>query len=206
MYQRRSYQLLDDYHTEKVKMKTVCPDGHIFFMTYDSFRSGQGCPLCGRAKQKRTLYENGTAPCSMQQKHIAEVLSGELNYPVKELSLDIAFPNDKIYIEYDGSGHDLNVKRGDIAREEFDEKEKRRAYALYRSGWLMMRIISHRDKMPSDSMLITMFETAKMLFDDGHHFVVFDIDNSTIKYRDIEYLFDFGKVKVMKHKNQHGND
>ena len=51
-------------------------------------------------KRQITLYKNGNAPCSKQQRHIGNVLGGTINYPICNYALDIAFINDKIYIEY----------------------------------------------------------------------------------------------------------
>ncbi|MGG0793853.1 hypothetical protein ABE137_07580, partial [Brevibacillus laterosporus] len=79
-----------------------------------------------KRKLLKRLYENGKAPCSKQQKYIHNLIEGKLNYPVGTCLLDIAFPEEKIYVEYDGSGHELSVKFGSETKEKFDDRNKKR--------------------------------------------------------------------------------
>lgn len=153
----------------------------------------------------KSIAAAGKAKASTQQRLLHTILGGELNFAHKSSFQDIAFPDQKIYLEYDGSGHDLAVRKKTMTREAFDDRDKRRTYGLYRDGWRLMRVRSKRDKLPSESMIITMFEIAQMLFDDGHHYVVYDIDQQTIEYNQITYCFDFGEIKTIQ-PDQHGND
>ena len=57
---------------------------------------------------------------SKQQLYIHSLLGGELNYCTGKCFLDIAFLDEKIYLEYDGGGHDLSVKLGNMSKEEFE--------------------------------------------------------------------------------------
>lgn len=84
-----------------------------------------------KEKTMRTMNENGTTPCSIQQKYIHNLIGGVINFPLAISSLDIAFPDEKIYIEYDGSGHWLSVVHGSLTQKEFELKEIRRSY-LYK--------------------------------------------------------------------------
>ena len=99
----------------------------------------------------------------------------------------------------------MAVKKKTMTQEEFDARDMRRTYGLYRARWHLIRIRSKRDKLPSESTIITMYEIAKMIFDDGHHYVVYDIDQRTIEYNQITYCFDFGEIKTIQ-SDQHGND
>lgn len=112
-------------------------------------------------KSKKTMYKNGTAPCSRQQEYLNNLLGGQLNFPVDMCSLDIAFPNDKIYIEFNGSGHDLSVKLGTITKEEFEYKEIKRYMFLKNKGWKLIRINSPYDYLPSDEVILQEFQRAK---------------------------------------------
>ncbi len=61
VFESRGYQLLStEYFNNKSKLKYICPNRHEGEITFDSFRSGKGCPICGReqAKQKNldTLF------------------------------------------------------------------------------------------------------------------------------------------------------
>jgi len=43
-----TYKLLSTkYVNNNTKLKFICPKGHIFYMTWANFQSGQRCPLCG---------------------------------------------------------------------------------------------------------------------------------------------------------------
>jgi len=72
-----------------------------------------------KKKLNWVLYKNKTGVSSYPQRYICNLLNGELNYPIGNLSLDIALLDNKIYIEYDGSGHDLRVVRGQLTEKEF---------------------------------------------------------------------------------------
>jgi very-short-patch-repair endonuclease len=106
------------------------------------------------AKRLQTLYKNGNTPCSNQQKHIFNLVGGKLNYPVSRCMLDIAFPEEMIYIEYDGGGHNLSVKKGSITQQEFDVKQIRRQRYLKSLGWKLIRIICNSDKLPEDNVIV----------------------------------------------------
>lgn len=63
-------------------------------------------------KSINSRYSHGTFTCSNQQYQLYEIIGGELNYPFKNFVIDIAYVEDKIAIEWDGSGHDLSVRLG----------------------------------------------------------------------------------------------
>ena len=129
---------------------------------------------------RKTLYENGTTMCSKQQKYLHNLLGGELNYPIDWYSLDIAFPKEMLYIEYDGSGHDLGVKRGYITAQQFNEKELKRDNHLKNKGWKLIRIISNKDYLPDDDSIINAINIAKNKLKDFYYCKI-NIDNETIE-------------------------
>ncbi|ASA22757.1 hypothetical protein B9T62_19310 [Paenibacillus donghaensis] len=88
-----------------------------------------------RAKTFKTFNINNSMSISLQQAYIHSITSGDINYLCEGSFLDIAFPEENIYIEYDGGLHDGKVKFGLISEKKFKEKERRRRYALYRNGW-----------------------------------------------------------------------
>jgi very-short-patch-repair endonuclease len=131
-------------------------------------------------KSKETMYRNGTAPCSRQQKYLHNLLGGELNYPIDNCSLDIAFPDSKIYIEYDGNGHDLSVKLGNTSEREFNRKEIKRYLFLKSKGWKQIKITSPVDYLPSDEVLIDEYKKAiewLSLNEKGHSHYNIEIGN-----------------------------
>jgi len=150
-------------------------------------------------KVKNTLYLNNTAPCSIQQKYVYNLIGGELNYPYYNASLDIAFPDGKLYVECDFSGHWLSIKLSGLTEEEFNKKERNRWYSLYRSGWKEIRIISRKDKIPSDLKIVEMIQFAKNYLNQNHHYIKFDIDNNKIINSQGEFDYNFGKlIKIKK--------
>lgn len=152
-------------------------------------------------KARETMYRNGTAPRSKQQEYICQLLNGELNYPIDNISLDIAFPDEKIYIEYDGGGHDLSVKIGSETQEQFNKRNIKRYYYLRENGWKEIRIISKNDYLPLDEIIIKIIKYAKEYLNTGHSWIEFNVDNQTIKTSIFEEYFDFGKLHKIKNND-----
>lgn len=157
-----------------------------------------------KRKISQSLYKNGTTPTSKQQSYIFNLFksinsSTELNYPISYYNADICFPEEKITIEYDGGFHNGVVITGKITQEEFDQKEIVRNSIIKREGYRQIRIISYDDKIPSDKILLQMFEQAKNYFSQYpcHSWIEFNISTSTV--RNAEYkqgiFYDFGVLR-----------
>jgi hypothetical protein len=149
------------------------------------------------SKSRITFHKNGTAPCSRQQEYLWKLLGGELNYPIDKCSLDIAFPNDKIYIEYCGNGHELSVRMNNISEKDFQTKEIHRYMFLKSKGWKLIRINSFCDYLPLDMVIINEFNKAKEWFksnDEGHWHYNIDIGNLI---NDTKY----GKLRKIKEED-----
>lgn len=146
----------------------------------------------------QTMDKNNLIAYSKNQKYLNELLKGNLNYLFDRSFLDIAFPNEMIYLEYDGSGHDLSVRLNTISKEDFKSKEQRRYYSLKNRGWKMIRIISLKDKLPYDFKLIEMITYAKEYLNLGRSWIKFDIDNSKVINSQGEFDYDFGKLRKIK--------
>lgn len=84
-----------------------------------------------------------------------------MNYPVDRCLLDIAFPDEKIYIEYNGGGHDLRVKLGQLSQKDFDIKEMKRQYFLKTKGWKLIKIISEKDYVLERNELVRLINNKK---------------------------------------------
>jgi hypothetical protein len=84
--------------------------------------------------------------CSAPQLELWEMIGGQLNYPVSYFSIDIAFPDDLIAVEYDGSGHKLSVEFKNISQEDFDKKEEIRTDVLIKNKYNIIRYITNYDK------------------------------------------------------------
>lgn len=162
-----------------------------------------------RRKISETMYKNSSQKTSRQQIYLHNLYGGELNYPIEYYDVDICLLDDKIVIEYDGSGHNLNVKLGKITEEEFNQREIIRYNVINRKGYKQMRIISLRDKLPSDNVLLQILSIAREYFNTTHHhWINFDIDNSKIinsENKDTNGIFfDYGKLHAIKNIDING--
>jgi hypothetical protein len=125
-----------------------------------------------------TMSRNGNVNTSKQQLYLHNLLGGEINKSEGRYSLDIAFPDEKIYVEYDGGGHNIVVKFGYLTEEEFHRKEMDRYFYLKRRGWKMIKITSPIDYLPSDEILLDEVNKAKEWFTvegSGHSHYNIDI-------------------------------
>lgn len=148
-------------------------------------------------KKSKTFYDNQTVATSRQQRYLHKLLGGELNYSNNTPSLDIAFPDKKIYLEYNGSGHMLSVKCKKFTLEEFNKNEIKRYYALKRLGWKCIKINSFRDYLPSDKIIYEEINKAFEWFKSnkpGHFHYNIEIGN---KINDINY----GKLRKITEKD-----
>ena len=139
---------------------------------------------------------------SRQQQYICNLYNGILNYPFKCFALDIYLLEDNLDIEYDGSGHKMSIYFGNVTEEEFEMKELYRNTALKREGYKQMRIISTKDLLPNDIILLQMLEQTRQYFSKypQHSWIEFNIDTSSI--RNAEYKdgisYNFGELRTIK--------
>lgn len=153
-------------------------------------------------KAKASLYQNKTCPTSQQQCYINSIYGGELNYPFRNYNLDIFIKEFNLDIEVDFGGHNLSVKLGRMTQEEFDRKELIRDMYVKREGIKIMRIISSRDKLPSDAILLQMLIEAKQYFTNypEHSWIEYNIDTSMVRnaeHKDGVY-FNYGELYIIK--------
>ena len=153
-------------------------------------------------KIRQFFYKNGTAPSSIQQDYLCDLYDGLKNYPVAYYSADIYLESDNIVVEYSGGGHMLSVILGNCTLEEFKHKERKRFYTIRYRGYKQMEIVSVKDYLPSDEVLLQMLSITKQYFSDypNHSWVQFDIDKGIM--RNAEYtdgvLFDFKELRKIK--------
>jgi len=128
-------------------------------------------------KVRKSLYENGTCASSKGQNYVHNLLGGEKNYFIGYYNVDIFFEKLNIYLEYDGSGHKLQVDRGDISEEEYRKRELGRYHYLKRQNLKLIRFLNYSDNLPSDDVLIDIFnQCVNFLINDEKYFVVVDLD------------------------------
>ena len=155
-----------------------------------------------RAKANETLCKNGTQETSKQQLYLHSLYGGKLNYFVKYYAVDICFPEEKIYLEYSGGGHDLRVTLGRLTQEEFDQKEIVRNNVLKKGGYKKIEIVSKKDLLPSDSTLLQMLQDARNYFSQypEHSWIEFNISDSTMRNAENKQgiPYSYGELRTIK--------
>ena len=131
-------------------------------------------------------YNSNSQTSSKQQNKLHEIIGGELNYPFKRYYIDIAFVEQKIAVEYNGGGHNLSVKLGNLTQEEFDRNERFRDKQLFEDGWRIIKFISIKNKILQDKDILDIFNYSLSLIDNGYHKIEIDMDKNVLKYRDKE--------------------
>lgn len=110
--------------------------------------------------------------------------------------------SNNLCIEYDGGGHFLEIEIGKVSQEEFDNKELVREKMIRQEGCKIIRIISRKDNLPSDEILLQMLSDAKQYFSDypEHSWINFDIDNGIVRnaeHKDGSPYF-YGELRKIK--------
>lgn len=150
----------------------------------------------------KSLSKSGKQQCSSQQKYLNELYGGILNYPFELLWLDIYFKKEMIYLEYNGSGHDIDVKYKKTTQEDFLIKEIKRYKMLKARGLKQFIISSKKDKLPSDSVLLSMKSVAfYILLNHISDYIIFDVDENIIKYKNNTVKFDYNTQIKFNIKN-----
>lgn len=133
-------------------------------------------------------------PCSENQKHLWDLYGGELNCFIEnKYSVDILL-NDKIYFEYDGTGHNLSVNFGHITEKEMRLKEIRRYQFLKQRGYLQIVFKSlTKRNLPSDEIMLSILKYAQNYFslNPNQHWIEFDYDNLQIRTKENTFPYDF---------------
>lgn len=152
---------------------------------------------------EKWFAEHGSnfARTSRQQRYLCNLYNGILNQPFRCFALDIYLPEDKLDIEFDGSGHRMSISVGSISEENFEKKELYRNVALKKEGYKRMRIISSHDLLPQDTILLQMLSDARNYFQTTQHtWQIYDIDKSLLfnaEHKD-GISYDFGTLRRIK--------
>jgi len=152
-------------------------------------------------KIRETMFANDTGIKSTQQIYLHDLFGGILNYPVGKYLLDIAFTENKIFCEYDGSGHDLQVHLGNITENERLNKDLKRYYFLKNRGWKFIRIVSNKDKLPNKKILNYLFNLGVYHLNNERTYFEINIDNNYIKYNNQIIYIDLGKLRKITKKD-----
>ena len=143
------------------------------------------------SKSMETLTNHGLQKVSKQQQYFYDIIGGELNYPVGYYALDIALTDEKIDIEYNGGGHNLQVKLGQIDENKFIQKETWRKKYLYSYGWKIITLISPSNKTLDKDSIISLINAAKQYFIvENRHWVEIFIEEKKIHTSILDMNFE----------------
>ena len=135
------------------------------------------------AKGVATKFERGAQKTSKGQKLICDYVGGLLNYPLYNISLDIALLDEKIDIEYNGGGHDLCVKLKDMSKEEFNAREDKRRQRITDFEWNIIEICNPKDKDFSKDEIMDFIVHCKEKFKSTNtNYITLDLISGKIEY------------------------
>ena len=134
------------------------------------------------AKGLKTKFERGNQESSKTQRFICDCVDGALNYPLYNISLDVALVEEKIDIEYNGRGHDMMVRLGGISQEEFNEREDKRRHQVIGSGWKLIEICAPKDQDITKEWLIDFVNDCREKFNATDiNYISININTNEIK-------------------------
>lgn len=193
--QRRKERCIELFGTENPFNSELCQE-QIHLNNIKKF--GGKSPMASqdiRNKVIQTMYCHSSQKCSAQQKYLHNLYGGILNYPCSSYALDVYLPEYNLDIEYNGGGHDLSVQMHDISQQDFNIKEIIRGKTIRSMGINQMTIISSKDFLPKDTVLLSMLNQAVSFFNETeHHWITFDLDTSCFKNITGTYPYDFGEL------------
>ena len=138
-------------------------------------------------------FNNKSIATSKQQNRLCKLFNGILNYPFNNWAIDIALVDDKIAIEYNGSGHNLSVQRQWETADQFEKKELNRRNVLIHEGWKVIIIISDNDELMTNNNLLKLLQWCKNQFNNYEKkYIIINFNKNQILTDD--YSFDIGKI------------
>lgn len=143
-----------------------------------------------RAKAREGMIINGSQTTSKAQRYLHALFGGEINYPYRKYFIDIAFPEDKIAFEYNGSGHDLSVRYGHISPEKYKANETYRWKQLYAEHWKIITFESNTDKLPNDDVLLLLYNKTLEYLSSGRHWATINLDTYEFKTSQFSQILD----------------
>lgn len=103
MLNREGYRLLNwsNFKTRKSKIFTICPNNHIYEVSFDKFKQGRRCKHCNISKGEREIIK------ILSSNNINFLTEYKFNDCRNKflLPFDFYLPNLNICIEYDGEQH-----------------------------------------------------------------------------------------------------
>ena len=184
---KKNYNCDYPMQSKLVKDKTRCSMKNKYGVEHNFHRK----EIVDKVKYQNShlRFKNGNIISSKAQRHICEICNGILNYPVEYYNLDILL-SDNVYIEYNGSGHDLNIRMGQISEKDFLRKEIARYNKLKNLGYKEIIIDNLSDKLPDDEIIIDIIKGLKeFLLKSDSNWIRINLDNMKIKTKHCEIFY-----------------
>ena len=87
------------------------------------------------------------------------------------------------------------VKMHTMTQEEFYKRQMRRNYYLSRKGWKQIRIISLKDFLPQDEVVIEMINSAMKYLNSGRHWIEYYIDEGQLICSQYKTNYNYGQLR-----------
>ena len=140
----------------------------------------------------KIYYKYKGIPCSQNQLHLHELLGGELNGFISYYPVDLLFSEDKIYLEYNGTGHNLSVKMKKKTEKQQKQDENKRYFYLKNQGYKQILFVSlTKRKLPSDEIILSLISQAKKYLNNNHNWIEFNLDENCIRWKENSTNYDF---------------
>lgn len=147
-------------------------------------------------------YHNGSQKTSKNQNYLCELYNATLNAMFDTYFVDLYFPLERIYLEYNGTGHDISVKAGWVTQEDFNIKEIIRYKALKKYGLKFIKFIHNSKKLPDDQVLLDFKDIGfQLLLSTNNNWISFDLDTYEIETKYKNMVYKSNKNDVIKYLN-----
>lgn len=118
-------------------------------------------------------YVNGR-PVSKEQKRIAKLFGGELNAIIDKYRADILL-DDMLIVEYDSTGHGLEVQIGRISLDDYNEREDKRIDFMLGKGYKIIRFVHMSKTKISDEHYLDILDKSKLIL-KNQSYITYDFD------------------------------
>ena len=130
-FQYYGYTLLSKEYINASKLLEVkCPEGHIFYITYNKFQQRRRCPICNESKGEREIRRvlESHNVLFEPQKEFEGLYGINKNKKTSLLSYDFYLPSYNLLIEFQGEYHDGTARNqteeGFKKQQKHDKKKK----------------------------------------------------------------------------------
>ena len=156
---------LNDEIKEKAKNTNLC-------------RYGSTTPF--GSLEIRNKFVNRSMVVSKQEKYVAQLYNAKTGIKIGKYFPDMII-DERFVCEFDGAGHCLSIKFNQETEEEFYRKEHEREQYIISCGYKIFRLITNKNKIPSDEKLIQIKDDAILSLESGFSIYKYNLDNDYIE-------------------------